>query len=138
MLISPTNGTIFTEYLQKASRGPGPERTKQNPTGGAGQKKERREQAGQDLYSLGRGRGAEGKEKVLHLGKPLHQQGDQQGQKRSLGAWSRVQQLVSGRQDRVRPPDGACHSSAHPSLKCGSVSVDGGWGLERGLENRPG
>ena len=70
-----TNGTILTEHLRKASRGPWtPERTNKIPTG------------------------AEGKEKVPHLGKPPHQQGDQQGQKRSSGACSGVERLVGDRQ----------------------------------------
>ena len=47
---------------------------------------------------------AEGEGRLPHLGKPLHQQGDQLGQKGSFrGSQRRAQQPVSGRQDRVRP-----------------------------------
>lgn len=100
-----------------------------------GQDRRKKEESKQDrTCTPGEGRGAEGKEKVLHLGKPLHQQGDQQGQKRSSGGLEQsaaTGQWQAGQSETYL--DGVCHSSTHPSLKCGSASVDGGWGLERGV-----
>ena len=93
--------------------------------------KERGEEAGQDLCPRW---GAEGEERLLHLGKAPHQRGDQLGQKGSLGGSEEspaTSLWLSGQRETYT--DGPCHSPACPSLRRVSTGAHGGWGLERGV-----
>lgn len=127
--------TILTERLRKASRGPWtPERTNKIPTGGAGQKRERKKTGSRTGPALlGRGEELKEKRKSRTWGSPLTSREISRGRKGALGLaaecsnWS-----VTGRQSETYP-DGASHSPAHPSRKCGSARVDGGGGWNVGF-----
>lgn len=135
-----TNGTILTEHLQKASRGPWtPERTNKIPTGGAGQKKERKRTGSRTGPAL-LGRGEELKEKIKSRpGEARSPAGRSAGAEKEL--WGLQRSAATGRWQAGQSetyPDGTSHSPANPSLKCGSASVDGGggWNVAFGEQTR--
>lgn len=101
-----TNGTVLTQYPQKASRGPWtPEGQTRSPQEGQDRGK-RGSSTGPAL--LGRGEELKEKKKSRTWGSPLTSRDISRVRKGALGAWSSVQQLVGGRQDRVRPTRMLC------------------------------
>ena len=97
-----TNGEILTEHLLNSSGGPWtPKRTRKIPVqpGRMKEGKKRKEETGRGQHSLW---GAEGKERFLQLGKPLHSGEISWNREGASGDQRAMQQPVCERQDRVR------------------------------------